>query len=265
MIECSDPTSQIIFDTNVTNAEAYIKKLNSEQSEIRYTMTHITGMGTAWGLYKMRRDVGRIRWGFFHHQKKIGTTILVDVDGGKDLVPVTIYNAHELSLKEFALKINEKINRAKNKKDVAHNQSTAIMQYIPSFIAQPMVTLFTYISLSAGFSVPPLGLRPDQFGHVVLTNVGSLGLQQGIAPLCPPMRAMGFICVGKSREMPWVVDGEIKIQKIMNFTSTGDHRFGDASIFINMCNALKGFVEDPEHFDETKFKGSAHWSELKKE
>ena len=65
----------------------------------------------------MRRDIGRIRWGFFKHQKKVGVTCLVEVEGGKDLVPVTLFNAHEMTLREFALKINEKIAIAKAKKD----------------------------------------------------------------------------------------------------------------------------------------------------
>ena len=84
-------------------------------------MTHVCGLGLAIGLHKIRRDVGRLVWGYFKHNKRIGTTILVDIEGGKDLVPVTLWNAHEMSLKEFALAINEKIQRAKNKKDSAHN------------------------------------------------------------------------------------------------------------------------------------------------
>jgi hypothetical protein len=57
------------------------------------------------------------------------------VDGGKDLVPCTIYNAHAMTLKEYALKINEKIQRARAKKDAAHNQSTALFNFMPSFLA----------------------------------------------------------------------------------------------------------------------------------
>ena len=43
------------------------------------------------------------------HSKKVGITCLVDVEGGKDLTPCTIFNAHELSLKEFAISISEKV------------------------------------------------------------------------------------------------------------------------------------------------------------
>jgi hypothetical protein len=105
----------------MTKALAYVKELNRSQSEIHYTLTHLLGHAMAWGAWKMRRDIGRIAWGTFRHSKNVGVTCLVEVDGGKDLVPVTLFNAHEMTLKEFALKINEKIQRAKAKKDEIHN------------------------------------------------------------------------------------------------------------------------------------------------
>jgi len=78
-------------------------------------MTHVMGHALAWGLYKMRRDVGRITFGYFTHSKKIGMTCLVDVEGGSDLVPVTLWDAHNMTLVEFAQKCSEKVTRAKNK------------------------------------------------------------------------------------------------------------------------------------------------------
>jgi hypothetical protein len=100
--EPSDPTSYLGQELNMTNAIAYVKELNASQTEIHYTLTHLMGHAMAWGAWKMRRDIGRIRWGFFKHQKKVGITCLVDVEGGKDLVPCTFFNAHEMTLKEFA-------------------------------------------------------------------------------------------------------------------------------------------------------------------
>lgn len=75
-------------------------------------MTHIAGYGLALGMYKIRRDVGRIVWGYFRHSKKIGVTCLVNVEGGTDLVPVTVWDAHKMTLLEFAKAINVKIVNA---------------------------------------------------------------------------------------------------------------------------------------------------------
>lgn len=105
----------------MTKALAYIKELNEGQSEVKVTLTHLLGHSLAWGLYKMRRDVGRLRFGYFAHSEQIGMTTLVDVEGGADLVPVTLWDAHKITVVEFAKQCTEKVMMAKNKKDVSHN------------------------------------------------------------------------------------------------------------------------------------------------
>ena len=92
-----DPSAYIYNDYNMDKAIAYLDKLN-ENSDLRITMTHLVGYASAWGAYKMRRDVGKLPYGSFKRSKKIGITVLVDVGLGEDLVPVTIHDGHKLTL-----------------------------------------------------------------------------------------------------------------------------------------------------------------------
>lgn len=73
------------------------------------TVTHVITQAIAWGLYKMRRDVGRLPFGTFAHSKKLGTTVLCDVEGGKDLVPITIWDGHKMSIIEIAKYMQGKV------------------------------------------------------------------------------------------------------------------------------------------------------------
>ena len=50
---------------------------------------------------------------------------------------------------------------------------------------------------------------------------------------------------------------------MMTCVGTGDHRYGDAAIFVPLFRTIRYFIEDPENFDETKAPGNAHYSELK--
>jgi len=167
------------------NALAFVKKLNEEQKETRITMTHLMTLAAGWGLYKMRRDVGRLPFGTFKSSKKMGVTVLVDFEGGKDLVPVTIWDCHKMTIFEVAEYINEKVRKAKTGKDAQHNKSTQIVNFIPSFIAQPLMFFATYVAAVCGVTIEALSLKADSFGHVVVTNVGTLGYTSAIAPLCP--------------------------------------------------------------------------------
>ena len=135
ILEPSDPTCYIVNDYKMDNAMSYVKKLNEEQKDVHITLTHVLALGAAWGIYKMRRDIGRLPFGTFKAAKKLGVTILCDVEGGKDLVPVTIWDAHKMTIFEIAKFITARVQRAKTGKDDRHNKSTQSANFIPSFIA----------------------------------------------------------------------------------------------------------------------------------
>lgn len=98
---------------------------------------------------------------------------------------------------------------------------------------QPIVCLVSYINVRMNWAIPGM-MKKDQHGHYVLTNVGTLGMSQAFAPLCPPMGVLGLSCVGKTRKAPLMIEGhsEPQIQDVMTLTNTGDHRYGDAAIFM---------------------------------
>ena len=47
----------------------------------------------------------------------------------------------------------------------------------------------------------------------------------------------------------------------MNCTQTGDHRFGDASIFLPLHKLFRMYLEDPANFKPENFKENIHWTE----
>jgi hypothetical protein len=59
--------------------------------------------------------------------------------------------------------------------------------------------VISYMNVNLGLTLPCVGARPDSFGHYILTNIGSFGIQQGFAPLVPPMRVVGITCAGAIR------------------------------------------------------------------
>jgi hypothetical protein len=42
----------------------YLQKLNKIQTEHKVTMTHLVSKGLSIAIAKMRRDIGRIKWGY---------------------------------------------------------------------------------------------------------------------------------------------------------------------------------------------------------
>jgi len=51
-----------------------------------------------------------------------------------------------------------------------------MMKYMPSFLAQPIMAILSYININLGIGLPFLGLPADSMGHFILTNIGTMGM-----------------------------------------------------------------------------------------
>ena len=81
-------------------------------------MTHLIGYASAWGAYKMRRDIGRLKFGTFKKTHKMGISFMVDKDHGKNLAYVTVHDGHKMTLVDFAKQCQDKFKEAKECNDI---------------------------------------------------------------------------------------------------------------------------------------------------
>ena len=202
----------------------------------------------ALGFNSVPTLLGRVAFGNFRHFEQADVTVLADVQGGKDLVPITIKAPHNMSLQDISEFINSKAKNAKKGNDKEHKNNTQAFEFLPSFLTGPLMGTMVYITQNLGWSVPVMKLRGDSMAPIVITNVGSLGLEAGYAPL-PPSACNVCMCVGKIIEKPVVKDGEIKIRKMMTIVHTLDHRVGDASLTVKPFKMIHEFIENPEKMD----------------
>jgi len=171
------------------------------------------------------------------------------------IVPMTIKGPHSKTLQEIAKEVSEKADKAKKGKDEQHNKNFQVVQFLPSFLLGPLMGIISYVTLNLGWDIPIVGAKGKMYAPVVLTNVGSLGLTAGFAPV-PPTRACLLACMGMIMDKPWVVDGEIKIRKIMTVVYTFDHRIGDGAITVKPLKLFKKMIENPAIMEEMKFEGA---------
>ena len=92
--------------------------------------------------------------------------------------------------------------------------------------------MLSYIAANLEMSVPGSGVNPSRYGHIMITNVGTLDIEMAFAPLCSPTFAMLIICFGKIVKKPVYDEKQDKIvaKEIMTGVFTFDHRYGDAAL-----------------------------------
>jgi len=88
-------------------------------------------------------------------------------------------------------------------------------------------------------------LKPDDYtgGTFSVSNLGMFGIPQFAAIVNPPEGAI--LAVGASEDRAVVVDGDIRVQKMMTLTLSCDHRVVDGAVGAQFLAALKVHIERP--------------------
>lgn len=80
-------------------------------------------------------------------------------------------------------------------------------------------------------------------GTITITNIGALGVDAG-TPILNPGEA-AILAFGNVRDMPWVVDGEIRVRKVTQLALSFDHRLVDGELGSRVLTTLGRILTDP--------------------
>jgi pyruvate dehydrogenase E2 component (dihydrolipoamide acetyltransferase) len=81
-------------------------------------------------------------------------------------------------------------------------------------------------------------------GSFTISNYGSVGGMYGVPIINYPEAAI--LGVGRMRDVPRVVDGEIVVRKVMGLSVSFDHRIVDGAEVAGFINTLKYLFENPK-------------------
>jgi len=133
--------------------------------------------------------------------------------------------------------------------DKALEKTRKSFALVPLILMNFALKLISFLTYTLNLDLASLGIPKDPFGSIMITNIGALGLEAAYVPLAPYSRVPILLALGATKEVPLVVDGEVKVVKIMEIGATFDHRIMDGSHAASMATVLRKWLEDPEgHF-----------------
>ncbi|WP_439384934.1 dihydrolipoamide acetyltransferase family protein [Amycolatopsis lexingtonensis] len=80
-------------------------------------------------------------------------------------------------------------------------------------------------------------------GTITITNVGVFGVDTGTPIINPGESAI--LCLGAIKDQPWVVDGEIKVRKVLQLSLSFDHRVVDGQQGSEFLADVGALLTDP--------------------
>jgi pyruvate dehydrogenase E2 component (dihydrolipoamide acetyltransferase) len=249
-----DPSVYGTMDLRMDEAMRYLADFRARTGK-RLTVSHMMAKAVAMVLKECPDANAILRWNRVYLRKTIGVffqVVMTDEGPGKiDLSGATLYDVEQKSLAEIYDEFNAKVEKVRARKDPALEKTRGMFLKIPYFMLNWVLKMIGFFSYTLNLDLRALGVPKDPFGSIMITNVGSLGLDTAYVPLVPYSRVPILLAIGAVKEQPVVENGAIKIGKVMSVNATFDHRFIDGFHAATMSKVLREWFEHPyDHFDK---------------
>lgn len=246
-----DPSVYGALTLRMEAALAYIEAFRAHTGR-HLTVTHMMGRAVAAVLAEVPDANAILRGSRLYLRKRIGVFFQVVTEdpatGEIDLSGIVLRDPETKTLVQIVDECEQRIALVKRHQDRDLEQSRGLLGRLPGWLVAPMLRFTSWVSYGLNLRLP--GLPRDPFGGVMITNIGSIGLEEAYVPLVPYSRVPILIAVGAVEDAPVVEDGRLVPAKVMKVCATFDHRVLDGAHAAKMSRMLRAWFERPwEHFD----------------
>ena len=247
-----DPSVYGSVSLRMEAAERYLEQFRRVTGK-RLTMSHMMARAAAAALEAMPDANAILRLGRIYLRDRIGVFFQVAMEdprtGQIDLSGTTIYDPEKKSLHDICEELEHKAKGVRGGKD-KKERARSIFRRAPEFAVGPLLGTIGFFNYTLNLDLEKVGVPNDPFGSIMITNIGSLGLEEAYAPLVPYSRVPIVLAMGAVLDAPVVEDGRVVAGRVMKVCATFDHRILDGAHAAIMVRTLREWMEDPfSHFD----------------
>lgn len=248
-----DPSVYGTIELRMDEAMRYLAEFR-EKTGKKLTVSHLMAKAAAMVLKETPDANAILRWNRIYLRRRIGIffqVAMVDEGPGKvDLSGTTLYDVEEKSLAQIYDEFKEQVGAVRARKDPALEQSRGLFLKMPYLLLNGMLRLMSLLSYTLNLDLRSFGMPRDPFGSLMITNIGTLGLDVAYVPLVPFARVPILLAVGAVKDKPVVDGGKVVVGKTMSVNATFDHRLIDGFHAAAMSRILRAWIEHPyDHFD----------------
>lgn len=224
----------------------YLAALNRAPGGARVTATHLVVKAIARAIAETPAVNAIIALGRVYVRDSVDVYCQVATDGGRDLSGVKIRHADRKSAAEIAEELSSGAAAVRDGRDLGSEATKRSLGRIPDFLLRPLLRLTGFLTFDLRLDLSRFGIAYDQFGGAMVSNCGSFGLNNGLAPLVPVSRAPIVLLVGAVSERPLAENGTVIAAPMVTIGATFDHRLIDGYQASAMARTVIESVRDPE-------------------
>ena len=237
--------SRISIDA--TDLLTYLAETRDRTGE-RVTITHAVGAALGRAVGAMPEIRARVVFGRIVPVTTCDIAFAVDVERGRDLAPIKVHGVDRLSPVEIAQALSAGAKELRAGRDPAYRRSSQLVAMAPTWAMRPLLSGVSL--LSGGLGLSAFGQPAFPLGSALVSNVGSLGLEEGLLAPVPFARVPLNMSIGTVRDAALVVDGKVAVRKQVVLGATADHRLVDGAHAGQMVTLIRDLLEHPQRLDE---------------
>ncbi len=231
-------------DADVTNVMDYLLKKKEEGVPLTLTQYVAAAIGRSY-----KNDVPElncyVKRGNIYPRKDVRVFVSVEIPSSKEMSGFSIPDAGNKTVYDIHHFMKDKVENYRKKKEAGVVKNKYMLTKFPWPVRSWIAGIIKFCTTNLGISLKPIKVDPDSFGNVLLSNIGSHGLDYGMAALLPVSNVPVVLLTGVVRKKPVVIDGEIVIRDIMPMSATLDHRLCDAGSGGRLAKALQKYFDNP--------------------
>lgn len=168
-----------------------------------------------------------------------------------DLSGFKLHNPQLTDLRVLADEIDERVRKVRENRDPTFQQVKSLFRRIPGWLSKAALDLTGFVTYTLNLRLTIFGVPQDAFGSVMITNVGSLGIDGGFTIIAPYTRIPCVIAICTIQKKPLVeVDSNgndlLAIRPVVRLGMTFDHRIVDGIHIAAFVNEMKRLAKEPQ-------------------
>ncbi|MGZ6125985.1 MAG: 2-oxo acid dehydrogenase subunit E2 [Myxococcales bacterium] len=248
-----DPSVYGTLEVPMDKAMKYLADFRARTGR-RLTVSHMMAKVAAMALKEVPDANAVLRWNRIYLRKRIGIffqVVMTDEGEGKaDLSGATLYDLEQKSLLQICDEFHAKVETVRRREDPALEGTRKTFLAVPYFALNAVLRLISFLAFTLNLDLRWAGVGKDPFGSMMITNVGSLGLDTAYVPLVPFSRVPILLALGAVHEVPVARGGAVTVAQMMRVNATFDHRIIDGFHASVLSRVVRDWFEHPyERFD----------------
>ena len=233
---------------DLTNINEYLKKLNENETQFRYTMFHliVTAMVKTITLRpKLNRFIAN---GNMYQRNEVSAAFTVKkyfADEAEEALAF-LHISEEDTLQSIHEILRQQIFQSrKERPGDSTTDSMDFLNKMPRFLSKALIKLVCFLE-KRGLAPAFLLENDPYYSSVVLSNVGSIKLKSGYHHLTNWGTCSVFCLIGEKKMTPsFAPDGTVTMVETVDLGLTIDERLADGYYYSKSVKLLKYLLQNP--------------------